>query len=423
VNGNGLLSLLGTASWEIGLGELTIDPTGDNLYVNTYKSQLFNYRIGTDGIARLDRKTGAQIQTTDILIVSGTSPVSYKAKNAFVSSIGDNSIASFAVNADGSFGSSTSVISQQAPFSLTMVPWGDQLLADSISPSKSLVPYTVMPNGALMSGLAFGASQTSAGVVIDPSGSWAFDIDEALSGVNTYAGSNGSWGIITYMPSGQPSYTLFPTGTTPRPIAADSAGRFVYVGNQGDNSITAFHHWGLSVQLLEVKGQWSSPHSDGSPFPLGAKPLALAVDESGSWLFATCDDQTLRVFSIDREANGYLQQITSKALPATPTGVAVDVNSRFVYVIDAAGLHAFSLNFATGSLTDIALGSEATIAKANGVYADPSGQFLYVTTSDVGTGAVLGFKIESDGTLTSVGSGPLATPNEPSSMTFTAEIK
>jgi hypothetical protein len=76
----------------------------------------------------------------------------------------------------------------------------------------------------------------------------------------------------------------------------------------------------------------------------------------------------------------------------------------------------------TGALTAIALSGPVLTNSSSGVYADPSGKLLYVTTPGT-PGSVYAFTINADGTLTQVGTTPVATVNGASSVAFTADVK
>ena len=425
VAANGALTHVNSAPADATALGLVIDPTGKFLYTPTSFGTMRNFIVNSTGQASLDRVVGTHVGNSSAVILTGPSPVTYTPAYAFVSTTGDNRITSYSVASDGTFGSFTSIASQAKPFSLTMVPWGTQLIADSQASSSSLTPYLIGANGSLTSETNFGLSVASTAVVMDPSGTQAFDVDSSASGVYTYT----TWqpGVWTYDIYGSPPQTLFPTGSTPGPAATDTVGRLIFVGNQGSKSLTVFQHWGTALELFEVTSTYTSPYSNGSPYSLGgATPLAMAVDPTGAFLYVTCDNMTLQVWAIDYVSNGHLSPVASVSLAAIPVALAVDVNSRFLYEADANGIHAYSISSTTGTLTPIALGANAAILNANGIYAEPSGQFLYVTTSTAGTpgsGTILGFQIQSDGTMSPVSFAPLASPNQPSSMTFSTTIQ
>jgi DNA-binding beta-propeller fold protein YncE len=260
---------------------------------------------------------------------------------------------------------------------------------------------------------------------MDPSGIWALDLDPVGNVAYTYGKSStsDSWGVFTYAPESAPAYKAFGTGAAPGPVAIDSTGRFVFVGNQGSNSITVFEHWNTGMQLFERSSAYTAPYADGSPYALPATPLQIAVAPDGSFLYVLCGDQTLKVFSIDYTAGAHLTPVGSAILSGTPTGLAVMPKNNLLFVAESNGVQGYSVDAATGALTLLPVGASAVLANVNGVYAEPSGQFLYVTTSTAGGGAVYGYSVDASGQLTALGAGPLVNSNQPSSMAFTALIQ
>ena len=67
-------------------------------------------------------------------------------------------------------------------------------------------------------------------------------------------------------------------GSSPTLLAMDSAGAFLYVGNSGSGSISAFSIDSGTGALTEVAG---------SPFPIGLTPINMKVSPSGSTLYVT----------------------------------------------------------------------------------------------------------------------------------------
>jgi 6-phosphogluconolactonase len=240
--------------------------------------------------------------------------------------------------------------------------------------------------------------------------------------VSTFKRFGTQWFLLTYVtPNG--NVTTFKAGTGAGPIALDSGGRFVYVGNQGANSISAYQYFGTSPELNESTGNFVLPFSDGSPFAIGAKPLALTVSPNEEFLYGLCGDQTLRVFAIDYFSGGHIALLTSSPLLGAPAGIAVEPTGHFIYVADSTGVSTYSVNSQTGVLTKLTLTPAIAPVGINGLYVDPSGKTLYVTATSASGGAIFGFTINPDGTLTALGGNPLATPNQPSSMVFSADVQ
>jgi 6-phosphogluconolactonase (cycloisomerase 2 family) len=423
---DGKLTHIGSAPAHDSPSSLTLDSSGQFFYLTSNGSYIEQYKIAASGVAQFTRKIGTASNESNVLVMGGPSAVKYTPTFAYVTSTGDNKLTSYAVNADGTFSApASSVVTQLSPFSLGLLPGTELLLASSVA-LPNLTAFDLSPAPASPAGLpSFGAAAQAGGVAIDPSGQWAFASDAANNTVTTYAKSfTNDFFLLTYLPSGQPPFSTFATGVTPGQIAVDPLGRLVFVLNQGDNSISVFQYFGTSPELIEAKGIFVSPFTDGSPFAIGSKPLAMAIDPAERFLYVICSDQTLRVFSIDYFSGGHIVQVSSTALGGQPVGVAAEASGRFVYTADSSGVTAFSVNAQTGAMTKVTLPAAIAPTNINGVYVDASDKFLYVTTSTNGVGGtVLGFGINADGSLTGMTGNPLATPNQPSSMVFGTDIR
>jgi len=196
-------------------------------------------------------------------------------------------------------------------------------------------------------------------------------------------------------------------------MAIDPAGRFLYITNQGENSISAFQYFGTSPELLDSTG-----HLGGSPLPIGAKPVALATDFSNPFLYVVCGDGTLRVYAMDYANGGNITQVASVSIGGVPVGVAAAPDGQFVYAATSGAVNAFSIDYGSGALTPLAPGVPIS-SQILWLYAEPSGKFIYVGT----VAGVLGYSINADGTLTAITSAPLATLANPSSMSVSVNIQ
>ena len=440
VGPSGALTHLGSAhTTEVPI-DLTIDSSGQFLYLGTITSYIDCFQVDAQGIARFLRRVGTLTnRSASIAVLGGTSAVQYSPKFAYISSIGDNMISAYSVQADGSlFSTSSAVLNEQAPFSLSLVPFGNDLMVGSTAPNPNLTAYLLNPiTGLIGPAFIFGNLFTPAdaavgAVTIDSSGQFAFETDAKNEKIYPYfrglpIGNQSSWSIATFVDSNHQTLPFASTGATPGPVIVDPAGTLVYVGNQGDNTISAYVYFGSAPELNESTSAVTAPFTDGSPFAIGAKPLAFAFDPNEAFLYVICEDQTLRTFAIDYTSRGHIAQVTSTPLGAVPVGLAAEPSGHFVYVANSSGVSAFALNAQTGGFTAIPLTPAISLSNVNGVYVEPSGRFLYVTTSTAnpspGSGAVFAYNINSDGTLTAVAGNPVATPNQPSSMVFSAQIQ
>jgi 6-phosphogluconolactonase (cycloisomerase 2 family) len=429
VNSNGTLTHLGSTPSANGPFDLTIDPSGQFLYLSEITPYIHVFQVGSDGVARFMRRLGIPSNPgTTMAVLGGASPVKYTPKSAYVVSSPDNTLSTYAVNADGTLGIPQNTTTQLSPFSLSLWPWGTDIAVASTASKPNLTAFPLSSvTGPPGTGVVFGDAATAGGVAIDPSGQFAFETDSANGVLYTYWKLGTSWGLVTYVPAPPATpFTTFIAGAGAGPIAIDPPGVLVYVANQVDNSISAYRYWGTSPELFESKDQFVAPYTDGSPFPLGAgaKPLTLAIDPNEAFLYVLCGDQTLRVFAIDYFSAGHIAQVASVPLNGQSSGLAVEPTGRFVYTSDSAGVSAFSVNSQTGALTSVPLNPAITLTNITGVYAEPAGQYLYVTTGAQNVaGAVFAYSISSSGNLLPVSTQPVATPTLPTSMVFKDDIR
>jgi 6-phosphogluconolactonase (cycloisomerase 2 family) len=425
VGSNGALTHLGSAhSPNIPMG-LQMDPSGKFLYLSSIAPYLYTLQIGADGVASVAFKQGIKTNSAfTFAITSGSSAVQYTPKFAYIAASGASAtsagtLSTYPVAPDGKLGSTLGTIgTQPSPFSLSSAPWGSNLLLTSAAAFNELEAFPLSSTGAPGAPDFFGNANKSGGVIIDPSEQWIFETDSVRGEVSTFGKIGAFWSLLTYTPSPGSLITTFPAGAGAGPMAIDPAARFLYVANQTANSISAFQYFGTSPELLEATGIFISPHTSGSPFSIGAKPIALATDFSTPFLYVVCDDDTLRVYEMDYAGGGYIAQAASLKLAGLPVGVAAEPGGRFVYAATAGAVSGFSVDYGSGVLTPLA-SSIAIPSQIFGLYAEPSGKFLYVGT----VAGVLGYSINADGTLTAISSVPLATPTQPSSMSVSVGIE
>ena len=402
--------------------DLSVDPSSQFIYSVSVYPYIDSFQIQSDGSAKFVRRLGTPTNTgMSLVVLGGTAAVKYSPQTAYITSTGDNTFTTYATNTDGTLTLLQSAPSTNAYFSLSLWPWGTDIAMSSTIASPNALSFPLAVNGLPGSATSFGNAVSAGGVAIDPSGQFAFETDSNQGLIYTYGGG-GPWSLITYFTT--PPTTTFAAGAGAGPIAVDPSGLLVYVANQIDNTISAYQYWGTSAQLFESKGQYVLPYTDGSPFAVGASPLALAIDPNEGFLYVLAADHTLRVFSIDYRSGGHLTAVASAPLAGQPSGLAVEPNGQFVYTTDNTGVSAFSVDPSSGSLSPVALSPAITLANTAGVYVEPAGRYVYVTTgSPTVAGAVYGFSIGSKGNLTAVSAQPLATPKLPSSMAFKDDIQ
>jgi 6-phosphogluconolactonase (cycloisomerase 2 family) len=284
--------------------------------------------------------------------------VDSQSAHLYIASAGDNEVAGFAINPDGS---------------LTALPRS---------------PY---PAGS-------GAASIPA---FSPDGKYLYVMDQSpttASGVvgNAVSGySIGTDGSLTPLPN-----SPFAAGTAPSWISFTPDGKFAYVSDSGEDFISAYS---VSAGVL-------TPLTPTAMFQTDELPQDLTIDATGTHLYAPVAKGStpgaIDVFTIN--ADGSLTNKTSTPAGVTPYFLDIDPAAPFAYVADKGGaeVYGYSIDPTTGALTALPTGPFSTGAGSlpQFITIDPSGKFGY--TANEGTGNISQFSIDlSKGTLTPISPG------------------
>ena len=185
-----------------------------------------------------------------------------------------------------------------------------------------------------------------------------------------------------------------------------STASLVFVSNSGSGTISAF-------TVSTSGGLTAVP---GSPSAAGAGAEFMALDSVHNLLFVSNQSaNSLSVFSVNT-TSGMLTAVPGSpfATGSRPTGVAVAPMAGLVFVGNQndSTVSVFSINSMTGALTPVAGSPITGIANPFGLAVNPAGTVLFVNNfrddPTGGANAVSAFQINSNGSLTAVGS-PLPT--------------
>jgi DNA-binding beta-propeller fold protein YncE len=265
--------------------------------------------------------------------------------------------------------------------------------------------------GALIpiAGSPFAAGKFPQSVAVDPSGKFAYVVNEADNTISAYG--IGPSGALTPI-SGSP----FATGAAPQSVAVDPSGKFAYVANADSFNVSGYTINPATGALTPIVG---SPFAAGGNFSLAG----VAVDPSGKFAYVT--GQGVFGYTID-SVTGALTPIAGSpfAFPATgiPYSVAVHPSGKFAYVTNLSGTDVFgyTIDPATGALTTIVGSPFATTGISFSVAVDPSGKFAYVANAGPDTGYVSGYAIDpATGALTAIAGSPFAAGISPVSVAIT----
>ena len=278
-------------------------------------------------------------------------------------------------------------------------------------------------------------------VVLNPAGTFAYVIVQQNAVLNPSES-----GIAAYQVASDGKLTSISTApaTNPVAMAIDSAGKFLFVGNGTEGTVSVFSI-GTNGGLTAVGTPTSLPAQPGGRTPSAS---ALAVTSTLYPIqFAACSGFTapstenlyvadslnyvLLNYSVSSAGNLTLVPLGTAPGIATgtvPSGVAVDPCNRFVYVSNAIPnnsvsgytiCHAVSLtnNCPTADFSLQAVtGSPFPAGDNPGPLAeDAYGNFLYVV--DTGSNQISGYRIStSTGSLTAFTGAPVSTNSGPNSI-------
>lgn len=202
------------------------------------------------------------------------------------------------------------------------------------------------------------------------------------------------------------------TAAAPSSVVVHPSGRFLYAANQNTNTISLFTINSTTGALTEVLPRTALVTPSGG---VGLAPAVMTMDSAGSFLFVGNQvTNDIWVFSIG--SSGALTFVSSAPVGASPTGLTLTASGGFLYVPVPTFSAIYVFSVSSGTLTQV--GSPLIVNGGVGqLGVDPGGHFLYVPNPSFNTVTVL--KIQSDGTLAegpglfAAGTTPVAAATNP----------
>jgi 6-phosphogluconolactonase (cycloisomerase 2 family) len=205
------------------------------------------------------------------------------------------------------------------------------------------------------------------------------------------------------------SVASVPAGVSPSAVIADPGGRYVYVANAGDETISQYAVGGDGslMPLAPATVNWSSP--GGASIGTG---YALTVDPHGRFLYVVIDVQDpvgpdgpsyVAQFAIG--AGGTLAALSPAQVmvPVIATGsLEIDASGQYAYLAGNAATVAQLSIAADGTLSLLAPATVAASQTPTGIAIAPDGRTAYVLSRCVDTvcdGQVASYTIGANGTL------------------------
>ena len=268
--------------------------------------------------------------------------------------------------------------------SSSSTPSGSGALFVATQGDSSVSAYTIdLSAGTLTAnGKGVATGSTPSAMVLAPSGSALFVANSGTNDISAYSvKSDGTLTAGSTTPTG---------GMTPLSISMDSAGHFLFVANQGLQIDPASGT--ISVFAVQDAALTAVP---GSPFRVaelgassGTGPAGVAVTPDGKFLYVSNQfDGTVTPFSVN--ASGVLTRGLVVPVGTAPSGLAITPNGGFLYVANSSTVSGFAicnqivtscndptapdgvLTALTGSPFSSGLGPVFIVAA-------PSGKFLFV---------------------------------------------
>jgi 6-phosphogluconolactonase (cycloisomerase 2 family) len=247
-------------------------------------------------------------------------------------------------------------------------------------------------------GLGSSSGSTSiAQSTTDPSGRYLYIVDLGTSFVNAYSintdTTSASYGAVTAIAS---SPTIA-TGVFPFGIVATPDGKFLYVTNSGDNTISGYS--------IGADGGLTALTLSASQFATLNVPAVPVIDPTGQFLYVPNNGgSSVSAFTINA-TNGALALIGSSAISTglnAPFQAVTDPTGHFLFVTNSGDgtVASFSIG-GTGALTamtTVPTGLTGASSFPNGIAVDPTGAFVVIANNGENTTAL--FSLNGAGALT-----------------------
>jgi len=269
-----------------------------------------------------------------------------------------------------------------APAGLAIDSDNNQYLYVADSGSADVSTWGIGAGGVLAPDAVM-ASPASTGTSTNKPYSVAFDpsgylyVGSADSPAGTVEGYSVDAGALSAL-SGSP----YASGNVPYSLALDPADKFLYAPNVNDGRVSEY-----TLVSGAPSGLIYSPTL--------ASPYAVAVHPTGPYVYITDNGvngggtaNTVEEYTYDA-SSGMLTPENSYNVGLTPQGIAIDPTGSFLYVSNSGDgtVSAFTINPTTGALTAIAgspftASGTASTVTPTALAIDPSSQFLYVANGD-----------------------------------------
>jgi 6-phosphogluconolactonase (cycloisomerase 2 family) len=315
----------GYASPQIAPEQLVADPLGRFVYVANLVSNASDQ--ATISMYTISATTGVLTPTTPATVPTGFFPqeiaIDPLGRFVYTANSDDSSVSMFTIN------QSTGVLTPTTPASVsTKIP--GELLSDpnflTVDPAGKFVYVTVLlSDGSAV--FTFNIDQTSG--ILTPAtplkiltGSNPFQVVVAPSGKFAYVVNNNSGGETT---DGVWQYTVNPAtgaltpntpaavkaGDGPTAIAVDPTGKFAYVVNRGDSTLSMYTIDSSTGNLTPN----ATAENQAGAIVTGPMPFRITFDPSGQLVYVTSEGSAVSIYTVNSDGT-----LTSAGQTGVTTG-------------------------------------------------------------------------------------------------------
>lgn len=279
-------------------------------------------------------------------------------------------VESYTIGSTGALTKVGGVASGNTPYAIAIHPSGNFAYVVNKG-DNSVSAYSLATDGTLASIDANGATAVNdptiatgylpIAIAIDPTGTYAYvlsagsytigpcgHVSPSHNGCISAYSINSTTGALTSINvSGSSNY--IDTGVSPSSIAIDPAGKFVYVTNQADNTVSEFALNSADGKLTAATQATLSPSNLTSPPAVLTSPSSIAFYPDGTYAYVTYASGSILAFPRNT-SNGVLNTSTyiATATGTTPNSVSIDSSGGYAYVANYGDGTVWSYSIAGG---------------------------------------------------------------------------
>ncbi len=438
---SGALTKVGTTNVAAGTSpnSVIIDASGKFAYVANLASDnvsIYSIDAGTGTLTALTTVTGRN-GSRAIAMTKGTEAVTYTPKFAYVANSLSNTVSTYAIDANtgalsevdqNGSAAGTAVATGTSPGSVSVDPSGKFAYVANIG-SNTISAYAIDANTGALSeidqngsaaGNAIVAGPAPESVTVDPSGRFAY-VTNSNNTISAYTIDTVSGALTEIDQNGPLAGTTVSAGVTPRSISIDPSGKFAYVANQGDSSVSAY----------TINVNTGALTSVGTAIAAGGEfTRSVSIDPLGKFVFAVnhggFNPGSIAVYGIDA-GTGTLTPVSGSPFVSYggPNSVNIDPTGKFAYVSNSYGSSWVYQISPFGRLTPVDIA--ATTDEPVSIRVDPSGKFVYTASNSatyIAPGSISGYMIDSlTGSLTAIAGSPFLTGIRPANIAISGSIR